>query len=161
MYFLIIALIGYYLFIEASIEHYIEGYITQDYQSQGALIRLTMNAVPSFLFLLFYSRFNIPPREIRLWYWISLFSIFLFLAFPIFPSSSALDRIALYLLPVQIAVFAYFADDFSKNPSYAPLIRILIIGYYATVQFVWLNFASNASSWVPYINVLWAETTVM
>lgn len=160
-YFLIIALIGYFLFIEASIEYYIEGYINQDYQSQGALIRLTMNAIPSFLFLMFYSKFNIPQREMRLWYWISLFSIFLFLVFPVFPSSSALDRIALYLLPVQIAVFSYFADDFTRNPSMAPLIRILIIGYYAAVQFIWLNFASNSSSWIPYVNLLWAESTAL
>ena len=156
LYFIVIAIIGYFLFIDASIEHYLEGYVNQDYQSQGALIRLTMNVIPSFLFLLFYSRFNIPKREIRLWYWISLFSIFLFIIFPFFPSSSALDRIALYLLPVQIAVFAYFADDFTRNKNLAPLIRILIIGYYGAVQFIWLNFATNANGWVPYINILWA-----
>jgi uncharacterized protein (DUF983 family) len=160
-YFLAIGLIGYFLFIEASIEYYIEGYINQDYQSQGALIRLTMNEIPSFLFLMFFSKFNLPQREVRLWFWISLFSIFLFLLFPIFPSSSALDRIALYLLPVQIAVFAYFADDFARSPEMASLVRILIIGYYAAVQFIWLNFAANSSSWVPYVNVLWAESTAL
>ena len=76
-------------------------------QSSGAFIRLTMNIVPSILFLFYYKRFNLPELEKPLWRLFSLISIILMGIYFMIPVSSALDRVALYMIPLQMVVFSY------------------------------------------------------
>ena len=69
------------------------------------------------------------------------------------PSSTAVDRVALYLIPLQIFV-----------GSHLPLIRLqgldpgtwrqLLVGFSFVVLSVWLFFAAHASAWLPYRNLL-------
>jgi hypothetical protein len=150
----VIGLFGYFIFLADSMDFFIYGYIELDYQSQGALVRLLMNALPSFILLLFFRRFKFPPGEKRLWFWFALISIGLFGLFFIFPSSSALDRVALYMLPIQIVAFSYFPDIFSKDRLISAFFIMLIISYYGLVQFIWLNYAVNSWAWLPYKNII-------
>lgn len=150
----VIGLFGYFIFLADSMDFFIYGYIELDYQSQGALVRLSMNALPSFILLLFFRRFKFPPGEKRLWFWFALISIGLFGLFFIFPSSSALDRAALYMLPIQIVAFSYFPDIFSKDRLISAFFILLIILYYGLVQFIWLNYAVNSWAWLPYKNII-------
>jgi hypothetical protein len=64
----------------------------------------------------------------------------------ILPSSTIVDRLALYVLPLQLVIFARLPDHVLKS-SYA---RLLIVGYTFTIQFVWLNYAANAEYWLPF-----------
>jgi len=123
-------------------------------QSDGAFIRLAMNIVPSLLFLLFYKRFSIPDEEKRLWKWFSIISVGLMILFFVTPASAAIDRVALYMIPLQLVVFSYLPDIFGNKNAIHRWIMILIIAYYALVQFIWLNFATHAHYWVPYKNVI-------
>lgn len=157
-YLFAVGVFSYFIFIEASIEFYLEGYINQDLQSQGALIRLSMNGFPAIIYFLFRKKINLPEREGRLWFWISVLSIFMLVVFPVFPSSSALDRIALYMLPLQIVIFTYIADAIFQTKSFNTMVRYSIIIFYALVQFVWLFYASNSISWLPYRSYLWVNT---
>lgn len=150
----ILGLGGYFIFLADSMEFFIYGYIELDYQSQGAFVRLLMNAMPSLILLLFFKRFNFPPGEKRIWFWFALISIGLFGLFFIFPSSSALDRVALYMLPIQIVAFSYFPDIFSKDKVVSGFFILLIILYYGLVQFIWLNYAVNSWAWLPYQNLI-------
>ena len=145
---------GYFIFLADSIDFFMYGYIELDYQSQGAFVRLLMNALPSLILLLFFRRFEFPPGEKRIWFWFALISIGLFGLFFIFPSSSALDRVALYMLPIQIVAFSYFPDIFSKDKIISGFLILLIIIYYGFVQFVWLNYAVNSWAWLPYQNII-------
>lgn len=151
--FLVIA--GYFIFLQEHVDKFMYGYIELAYQSEGALIRLMMNAIPAFIMILFYKSFPIPLHERRLWFWVGIISLGLLSIFPVFPSSAALDRVALYLLPIQMVTFTYLADIFPRDKQTNTLLRFFIIAYFILVQFVWLNFASNSSSWLPYNNVLY------
>ena len=61
------------------------------------------------------------------------------------PSSTAVDRLALYVMPLQIAVLSRAPIVFG-----ARLGTILVLSYSLAVQFVWLNFATHAKFWIPY-----------
>ena len=123
-------------------------------QSDGAFIRLAMNVVPALIFLIFYKRFGISQFEKPLWRWLAIISIFLMVILIIAPVSSAIDRIALYMIPLQMVVFSYLPDIFGRKNALHRWMMILIISYYSLVMFVWLNFATHAHYWVPYQNLL-------
>jgi len=64
-------------------------------------------------------------------------------------SSTATDRVALYLIPLQIFVFSRL-HQITADRLLRAYIVLGIVGYYAAVQTVWLFFASHAHAWLPY-----------
>lgn len=144
----------YGLLLEAYVESLYSLYIEGGYQSQGVYIRIAMNAVPAFLFLLFRKEFPMTPAELSLWQWMSVISLALIPLLFIIPSTTLLDRAALYILPLQIVVFSYLPDILRRYFRSSRLVVVLIVFYCSIVLFVWLNFANHASSWVPY-QIIW------
>jgi len=144
------AVLGYATLLADSAENLINTYTDTNIVSQGALIRLGMNAVPATLFLLYRQRFLLPPAEKKLWLTFSFMAVGMFFAF--FPTSlsTALDRMALYIIPLQLAVFAHLPDAIGVFGRRNQAIVALILLYYATTLFTWLNFATHSSYWVPY-----------
>ena len=142
--------VGYVALLADSAARLVDTYVDQNIESAGAFIRLAMNAIPAFLFLLYRKRFAFSPAENKLWLIFSLISIGMFLAF--FPTnlSTALDRMALYIIPLQLVAFAHLPDAIGVFGRRNQAIVALILFYYATVLFVWLNFAAHSRLWVPY-----------
>jgi len=141
------SLIGGYLFLFDSVDQLWANYVEADYHSQGGLIRVLMNAVPAGLYLAFHKRLPLGDAERRLWWWMSAFAI---ACLPlVMMSSTATDRVALYLIPLQIFVFARL-HQITEDRLLRAYIVIGIVGYYAAVQTVWLFFASHAHAWLPY-----------
>jgi hypothetical protein len=68
-------------------------------------------------------------------------------------NSTAVDRIALYVIPLQLVVGAHLpgARLFGLTPKQ---MMLAALGFCVAVEFVWLNFAVHASYWLPYANVL-------
>jgi len=150
----LLGLIGYIAYDGLLAEHtdrlvdvYIEQQLTD---SQGAFIRLAMNAVPAMLFMVLGKRFLMAPSEYRLWRAISLISIAMFVALLMTGFTTALDRMALYFIPLQLVVFAHLPDALGRKNGKNTAIVSGIIGYYAAVLFVWLNFATHSQYWLPY-----------
>ena len=61
-------------------------------------------------------------------------------------SSAAVDRLALYTIPLQMVVLSRPRSVFTSEGFGTAL----IIAYAAAVQFTWLNYAHHARFWVPY-----------
>ncbi|MEO9649046.1 MAG: EpsG family protein [Sulfitobacter pontiacus] len=143
-------ILAYTTLLEESAENLISTYVDENIESAGALIRLAMNAVPAALFLWYRQRFALTPNEKKLWTLMSLIAIGLFLAF--FPTSlsTALDRMALYIIPLQLFVFAHLPDAMGAFGRRNQSVVALILLYYALVMFVWLNFANHSHRWIPY-----------
>src|SRR5205085_10652948 len=134
-------------------EHLREVYVTHArLESEGAGVRLAMNIPPAIIFLLFMKQLA-PEKHEQLTYailsiiaFISLFLLYLYPA-----ASTPLDRMALYVIPLQLFVLSRLPSVFSDaagHPS-APL-TIGIISYSAVVEFVWLNYSAFAIDWIPY-----------
>lgn len=143
-------LILYYLFVSAELDELMTNYVEQQYASEGAGIRVAMNLIPAALFLLFAKRFGLDAAETMLWrnFAIAAFAalVLLFLS----PSSTVVDRLALYLIPLQLLVFARLPLVFGTRGNRNGQLTLAIIAYSALVQFVWLTSADNADYWLPY-----------
>lgn len=143
-------LLLYYLFLESSVDSLVSGYIDAEYQSQGAAIRVAMNALPAAMFLLARRRFQLLPIEQRLWTNIALVALAFIVFLMVSPSSTAVDRMALYIIPIQIFVLSRLPEAFSGRIRGINPITLAVVVYSAAVQFVWLNFGEHARAWLPY-----------
>tara|TARA_R110000851_G_scaffold135045_1_gene270417 strand:- start:5668 stop:6708 length:1041 start_codon:yes stop_codon:yes gene_type:complete len=146
------SLVGGYLFVFDSADKLWANYVEADYQSEGGLIRVLMNSVPAILFFLYRGKLRLQEAEDKLWFWMSVLSL---VCIPLVVlSSTATDRVALYLIPIQLFVFARL-PFVMIDPRHRGLIVLGIVGYYTLVQAVWLFFASHAHVWLPYQNIVW------
>ncbi len=152
----VITLIAGYLFIFDSADRLWENYVEADYQSEGGLIRVLMNAVPALLFVFLKNHLQLAHTQRRLWLMMSLFAL---ACIPLVVlSSTATDRVALYLMPLQLFLFAriYLVSD---SPIWRSVIVLGVLFYYALVQLVWLTLANNAEAWLPY-QMVWFSSGV-
>jgi hypothetical protein len=143
--------LGYWLFLEDSVETLYVNYVEAEYQSSGAMIRLAMNLVPAVILFVWSRKFRFTEGERRLWLLFALISVALFGVFLVSPASTAIDRIALYMLPLQLVVFSHLPDVLGEETDTDVSVPLLgVLGFYGLVQFVWLNFADHAHLWLPY-----------
>ncbi|MED5601807.1 MAG: EpsG family protein [Pseudomonadota bacterium] len=120
---------------------------SDDIQSEGGGIRVLLSATPALLTLVFRKRLFYDDAERKLWCWIAVFTL---LCFPlVFVASTAVDRVALYFMPIQIVFFCR-AHRLFYDSGVKTLVVLSVVVFYALVQFVWLNFANHAHFWLPY-----------
>ncbi len=136
----------YDIFLSSSVEGFVRNYIDTAYSSQGAAIRVVINLIPAIALLMFRARLQLEPVEMKIWTYFSIAALIMPLALVILPSTTVVDRLSLYLIPLQLAVLPRLAY-LLKSRNWG---RFLIICYSALVLFVWLNFAVHAEYWVPY-----------
>jgi hypothetical protein len=144
------ALLLYYLFVQASVDRLMTNYVQAEYQSQGAAVRVAMNVPPALLFLLFRKRFQLGVQQSKLWRNFSLGALLALGMLMFTNSSTAVDRLALYLIPLQMFVWGRLPGAFPERGRLNTQIIVAIVAYSAAIQFVWLNYAANAFAWVPY-----------
>lgn len=149
-----VAVIGYYTLLAPRIDRYSYGYIDQKYEAEGALVRLTMNLIPAVILLLAGRKFQLEPVQKSLWRNIAIVSVGSFVLLFVLGSSVALDRLALYLIPIQLFVFSRLPGAFAKSDTSQLTLTLLVMFYTAAVQFTWLNYANHAEYWLPYDTVL-------
>lgn len=147
---LVISALAYFVLLADTTDSLVENYVTAQMQSEGALVRLLMNTLPAGIFLYWTKRFRLSAPEVALWRWFSILSILLLAVLFIVPSSTVVDRIALYMLPLQLVVFSHIPDVLGRPKASNLEWVALVVIYYALVLFVWLNFAQNAQFWIPY-----------
>lgn len=138
----------FYLLVAQEADAMWTNYVEYQMQSQGAKIRVLMNAMPAVAMLLWGRRLAPDPQERKLWTWIAVFAL---LCLPLVSfASTAVDRVALYLIPLQLFVFSRIPRLAGGSIRVRTLLVLGVIGYYAAAQFVWLNFAKHAEYWLPY-----------
>ncbi len=136
----------YDLFLGDSMEQFVKNYIEAEYSSQGAAIRVAMSLVPAAVFFLFRKNLGFSPEEDLIWRNFSLAAFGFLVLLLGLPSSTAVDRLALYIMPLQLAVLSRVPGTImNRLPG-----RLTIVLYSFAVQFVWLNYAAHAKYWLPY-----------
>jgi hypothetical protein len=139
--------------IAPDIDYYVQGYIVAEYQSQGALIRVVLCLLPALAFLFNRRRFQLPADTQRIWTLISLLSVAAAIGLFTVASSTAVDRLALYLIPLQIFVGSRIPDTRIFGIAPASWNHLLTTFSFA-VLIVWLLFAGHSQYWLPYRNLL-------
>ncbi len=139
--------------IAPDIDYYVQGYIDAEYQSQGALIRVVLCLLPALLFLPFRHRFDLSPDSQRIWTLISALAMAAALGLATVASSTAVDRLALYLIPLQLQIGSRLPDTGLLGVDPGVWNKLLVL-FSLAVLLVWLLFAGHSSYWLPYRNLL-------
>ena len=131
--------------VAPEMDRLVRNYVKTELNSQGAAIRVSMSVIPAAFFFAMRDRLGFSPREEAVWRNFSLAAVGAMIALPLF-TSTVVDRLALYLLPLQLVVVPRLATAL-VSPRMGVL---LVVGYALAIQFTWLNFATNANYWLPY-----------
>ena len=140
------SLVLYDFFLADSLNDYVHSYLDAQYSSQGAFVRVAMNTVAAVMFWIFKNRLGFSEHERRLWRNFALASLAAMIMLALTPSSTAVDRISIYLMPLQIAVLTRFALVGRHRIAGTAA----VLAYIFAIEFVWLNFAQFSRFWVPY-----------
>lgn len=147
---LLATVLMFFLLLAEYVDYLMAGYITDQMASSGAAIRIAMNTLPAAVFLLYRKRFKLTDAQRIFWTWMSLGGIVFIGLLAISPSSTAVDRVALYWIPLQLYVWSRLPSAMaSTHNAQLPWVFVVLM-YSFSVQFVWLFYADNNSSWIPY-----------
>jgi hypothetical protein len=152
----ILSYAAYRLFVSNTVSYLIYGYIKQEYSSSGATIRVLMNVVPAILLIGYRNRFGLNRNNRRLWILLSIASLVAVVMLYLSPSSTAVDRAALFLIPLQVFVLSRVPSAFSPRGRHSMLLVVTVIAYSLAVEIVWLNFGQFSKCWIPYRSYLWS-----
>jgi hypothetical protein len=159
--FAVLGLIGsaalYALVLRGSSDALVANYVNSDYQAGGAAVRVAMNVLAGVLFFLFRKRMTFSPFEQAYWTTSALLSFAAAAALVVLPSSVAVDRMALFLIPLQIAVYARLPYALSATRAADPRVLAGVLLYSAAVLVTYLNAGTMSSLWLPYRNALLAD----
>ena len=147
---LLVGLIGAAYLIEQA-EFLLLNYVENPMASGGGQIRVLMNLPPAIVLIIYWKEWGEKFKDRWLWGLIALLAI---VCVPLVSvASTAVDRMALYLIPLQLIVWARF-PVLAQGRIPRIVVFLMVIFYYAAVQFVWLVFGTYAYLWVPYNNLL-------
>jgi hypothetical protein len=152
----LLAVASYGLYSSAmapDLDNYIQSYIEAEYQSQGALVRVSLCLLPAVVFLANRPAFCLSFNLQRVWSLLSWLAVGSAIALFTLASSTAVDRLALYLIPLQMFVGSRLPDARLFGVSPGQWNQLLIFFSFA-VLLVWLLFANHSRAWLPYRNLL-------
>ena len=158
--FCLVVLASFILFsllLQEAASFLIYGYLESQYQSAGAAIRITMNAVPGALFLLFRKRFQLTTVQLNFWTWMAWSSLFFIVLLNVSPSSTAVDRVALYWIPLQVFVLSRLPNALKQTHGKSQAWVCAVIAFSGLVHFVWLTYADTSYAWLPYQFYPWIK----
>jgi hypothetical protein len=144
------AIVLYVLLLKEYLDSLLSGYIGDQYESSGAAIRIAMNALPSAIFLTLRKRFQLTPAQRNFWSWMAFAALAFVPLLFVSPSSTAVDRVALYWIPLQMFVWSRVPDAMGRTGVSTSGWVYAVVAYSAIVQFVWLFFATHSLYWLPY-----------
>jgi hypothetical protein len=133
---------------------YAKRYSSVKIQSTGVLYRVLMNAFPSFILLAFRERFALTENQFRLYRNFAIVTFLLAGMLLVVPSSTAIDRVILFLFPLQLVVLSRVPYIFSENRRSSGQFVLALIMYAALIQAVFLNFGVAAAGYANYRSIL-------
>ncbi|WBO20823.1 EpsG family protein [Sphingomonas abietis] len=145
-----ITLLAYHYLIASRADNLVTNYVDVEAESSGALVRSLMGALPGAIFLVFRKNFGLSGSALLAWMALSAAAIATVPAVLLYPSSTVVDRLGLYLLPVQCFVYARAPDALARNAQQRLFFAIGTLLLYIVVFFTFINYSDHAKSWVPY-----------
>ncbi|MFL6725433.1 MAG: EpsG family protein [Sphingomicrobium sp.] len=143
-------LIGYFVVLPETLDRYAAGYINTVYEAKGVVYRVIPNAVAGAILLLFRKQFTGLRIELRIWRGFAFLSLLAVVALLYVRSTVIIDRLSLYVLPMQIVVLSTLPAAFGRKQQESLAVTGLVITYSAVQLFIWLNYANHSRFWVPY-----------
>lgn len=147
------SLFGIY-FYQTRLSSLIEVYLLSTiYESKGVLIRLIFLLIPSVIFLIYAKAFS-TSTEKKVYQLVSFGVIFLLIGYFIGVPTTLLDRIALYLIPINVLVFSNISlimPRVKQKYFVGSLFNISLAFIYLSA---WLIFSKHSPSFIPYKSII-------
>jgi hypothetical protein len=134
---------------------FIKNYVDSQMYSGGAIIRIVMNVVPALILFYTRKRWQEIFDDYHFWKIIAFSSIIMLLLLSI--ASTAVDRMALYFIPIQIVVFSRL-PLLLEGKVHRQQLKFTILLYYLFVMSIWLNIGTFSRLWIPYHNIIFYNT---
>ena len=147
-------LLYYYFVLRVELGNYLYYFVGKGmhFSSSGALMRFALSLLASIICIIY--RRNLSDNLIEKRLYLSMAIIIILSSFFVYSYSSAVDRILLYFMPIQLFIFSRLHILF-QSLNYRQVFNICVICVYALVLFVWLNLGKFAvGNWIPYNTVL-------
>ncbi len=138
------------VFLRDTSDRMITNYAQGDYDSQGAAVRVSMNVIAAIVYILIQKNISMSTFQKSFWMTCSILSFISVAALATLSASSGVDRLSLYLIPIQAIAYSNLPYNIKKSKASDAAILIGLIVYAFLVQYVWLNYAANAGYWNPY-----------
>lgn len=142
-------MLSFIAFVAESLDGVVNSYLEEELTSGGALIRVAMNAGAALVFLAMRRLLELPPLHLKIWTLISIIALLFIPAFVLSPSSTAVDRLALYFMPIQLLVFAHLPSAVRQWSLRRVATLFLVFGY-AFIMFFWFMYSPFSFAWLPY-----------
>ncbi len=151
-YFSLFFILGGYILLYERIEFLYYHYILHPYNdAKGVFFRIVIHFVSVLSFFFFSKEWKAKYKDYRFW---SLMAIFSILITPLaFIASTFVDRILLYMIPLQIVVLSR-APELIKTQYLKELFVSMVVIFYFIILILFFNFSYNAGSWIHYNNLL-------
>jgi hypothetical protein len=149
---LLSVVVAYFTVVQTAFDVYAPGYVHSKLTAAGATVRVIMDVVPAVIVLVSGRKFYWSDEEKAVWRTFAILCIIAGLALPFISSTVIIDRLSIYLIPMQIFVYSRIGYCFGLIRRGWFMWTTAVIVYAAAVQFVWLNYAVNAFAWLPYRN---------
>ncbi|WP_143084834.1 EpsG family protein [Novosphingobium sp. CF614] len=145
-----VTIIGFRTLIGSRADVLVSSYVDVDASSSGALVRALMAALPGAIFLVFRKQFKLEGSSRLAWMALSAAAVASVPATLLYSSSTVVDRLGLYLLPVQCFVYARAPDALARSNQQRQLFALGILLLYLVVFFIFINYSDHAAAWLPY-----------
>lgn len=146
--------LGYLLWPHAI--YFLSIYVESEYESAGAALRLWMTVLSAVAFMVAHRRFEVSPVIKPFWMALALSSLCLMTLLWAFPgNSTAIDRLALYWIPLQIMVLSHLPGVWVIKGLGRLWGTFMVATYSVVLTLVWLLFADHAHAWLPYRIYQW------
>lgn len=144
-------IVSFYVLKETSkFTEYNQTYMVTNIVSPGAIQHALLNGLPAIIYLFFLKKWDAVYEKIDLMRVLSIASIVS--VFAVFISSTAIDRLALYLSPIQMMVYSTIPIIFR---SYIYSFFIILVHF--IILLLWLIYSNTAFVFIPYKNYLFIE----
>lgn len=146
----ILFLVLFFVFLGNQTDSFVTNYIDSDYASSGAVVRVSMNFIPAVFALFLRNKLKFSQYQKDMW---TAFAFTAILTLPLVVTVSfttAIDRMALFLIPLQIAILPRLPYVISSRKEINAQLIVAVCAYSASVQVIWLLFATNSEHWIPY-----------
>lgn len=126
--------------------NYFSTYIlSNSYHSDGAVYRVLMNAIPGCMMMFYFKKFNSYP-DAKIWFVLAFFSVCM--APLCFYFSTAVDRFALYISPLQSVFACRFVASLSS--TLRTLFKFITFVGSFLLFYVWMSVSPFAEHWLPF-----------
>jgi hypothetical protein len=143
------AIPAYYVLF-STFDEYLKRYGQHRIDSGGVMFRVAMNAVPAMILLISGSGSFSPRGEEAFWRSLSIVSLAIIPAIAFVHSTTVIDRLSLYAIPLQILVLSGVPGQFSTSPATRIFPVMAIVAYCALSLLVYFALGTHARFYVPY-----------